>query len=98
MERFYLRDTDYRELLTKYNLKTARNTLQRYLEPGWDDQIIEDIACDWMLNNFDHMLHWRPKGYINEKPKLWFAGIFPISDSSNGKYSSRTLMHGTVLE
>lgn len=92
----------------EYNAKTMIDDLENSLvqptrEPGWDDHIIDSIACNWLNQTsnsknpalLSNLLSWRPLDY-DHKTKLWFAGIFPARDSST-KYYSKTLMQGKEM-
>ncbi|KAL7648141.1 UNVERIFIED_CONTAM: hypothetical protein RMT77_000042 [Armadillidium vulgare] len=102
-ERFSLHEEDYKTILLEYNHRTALNDTEFLLQPkrekGWDNEIIEDIACMWLnqtaTSNTWKIKGWRPYNF-NVKQVLWFAGIFPFSDSA-GTYTSKTLVHAAKM-
>lgn len=73
-------------------------TVQSLLTPltnytvGWDENIINSIACSWLNDSDQQELrnNWTPMLH-DTKPTLWIGGIFPMTQ---GRYYCKELVLG----
>ncbi|KAF2360714.1 Serine-threonine/tyrosine-protein kinase catalytic domain [Trinorchestia longiramus] len=99
VERFLLREQDYYDLLERYRRRTEPTGELRPLQShddGWDDSVVDDIACDWLreINRKTNLSTFTPM-HNNKKPEIWIGGIFPISDGA--RYTCKELVHAANL-